>query len=379
MAATPYVAEEEEGEDTLFQFRSPDMEMEPPHFVSGICSATKGKRSKRSRHGLPPLPKSEITARQQYQDQDQDQEQYQEQDQEDEDEQEMAARCLMMLFADGSDRHSHSLTTTSSSESLAPSTLPPIRRRVKKPKRYDVADADSPYGLEWEDGFKQEMMMRLYACKSCNKKFPSFQALGGHRASCQLKDLPRQLVHNQNDEGFKEAASLYRPSVETYKQSLYTEIKKVRMHECPVCHRNFTSGQALGGHKRTHSTPPATSTNTSTSLSNIEQQHLSAIRSTQELDLNMPAEDENDCIQVQHSSAVSVNLGGDFLDSTNWPPYDYKLISYKSSQPWWMESHQPGVVKEDEADSQFRSNTGFVRGRDLGCKRAGLPLITTVN
>lgn len=381
MAAIPYLAEEEEGEESLFQFRSPDMvDMEPPHFVSSICSATKGKRSKRSRHGLPPLPKSEITARQEDQEQDQDQDQ---EDQEEEDEKEMAARCLMMLLADGSDRHSHSLNTTSSSESLAPATLHPIRRRIKKPKRFDIGDAVSPYSLEWEDGLKPEMKMRLYACKSCNKKFHSFQALGGHRASCQLRDFksvfPKQPV--QNDEGFKEEASFYRPSsAETYSQSLGIEIKKERLHECPVCHRNFTSGQALGGHKRTHSSPPASSTNTSTSLSITEKQNLSAIRSSQALDLNMPAEDENDCIQMQHSSADSVNLGRNLLDSTSWPPYDYKFISYNSSQPWWMDSHQPGrVVREDEADSQFGSNTGFVRARDLGCKRAGLPLITPVN
>jgi len=374
MAATPYVAEEEEGEDSFFEFRSPVMDMEPPHFVSGICSATKGKRSKRSRHGLPPLPKSEVTAQQQEQEQEQDQE----------DEEEMAARCLMMLLADSSDGHLRSLTTSSSSESLTHSTIHPVKRRIKKPKMFDGADADSPYSLELDDGFKPEMMMRLYACKSCNKKFPSFQALGGHRASCQLRDFkpgfPRLLIQqNQNDEGFKEAASFYRPSVETYKQNLCPEIKKLRLHECPVCHRNFTSGQALGGHKRTHSSPPASSVNTSASLSITEQQHLSAVRSSQALDLNMPAEDEDDCIQMQHSSAVSVNLGGDLLDSTSWPTYDYKLVSYNSSQPWWMESHQPGVIREDEADSQMGSNTGFVRAQDLGCKRAGLPLITTVN
>lgn len=45
MAAMPYVAEV--GEDSIFQFQFPDMDMEPPpHLVSGICSATKGKRSR---------------------------------------------------------------------------------------------------------------------------------------------------------------------------------------------------------------------------------------------------------------------------------------------------------------------------------------------
>lgn len=395
MAAIPYVSEEE-GEDSLFQFRSPDMDMEPAHLVSGICSATKGKRSRRSRQSLSLIPKSEITARQQEQDQenqedqDQENENQEDQDQEDqedeEDEEEMAARCLLMLYSDGSDRQSQSLTTTSSSESLAPATLHPIRRRIKKPKRFDVGDADSPYSLEWDADFKQEMTTttRLYSCKSCNKKFSSFQALGGHRASCHYKSksiFPRLQI----DEGFKEEAahcSFYGPSVETYKQSLIcNEVKKVRLHECPVCHRNFTSGQALGGHKRTHSTPPATTIHTSTSLSTTEQQQLSPPRRTdQTLDLNMPAEDANDSIQMQHSSAVSVNLGGDLLDSTSWSPYDHKLKSYNSSQAWWMDSHQPGhVVREDEADSQLMSNSEFVRGRDLGCKRAGLPWITTVN
>lgn len=83
----------------------------------------------------------------------------------------------------------------------------------------------------------------------------------------------------------------------------------------------------------------------------------------------MPAEDANDCTQLQHSYVLSVNLGA---DSTSWPPYDHQLVAYNSSQPWWVESHQPGlVVREDEADSKLGSNSGLFRGPDQGCKRAG--------
>ncbi|KAK4358827.1 hypothetical protein RND71_021056 [Anisodus tanguticus] len=64
-----------------------------------------------------------------------------------------------------------------------------------------------------------------FECKTCNKRFPSFQALGGHRASHKrqrlLGDFP-------------------------------VEVKKNKMHKCSICGMEFSSGQALGGHMRRH-------------------------------------------------------------------------------------------------------------------------------
>ncbi|MQL87303.1 hypothetical protein Taro_019843 [Colocasia esculenta] len=70
---------------------------------------------------------------------------------------------------------------------------------------------------------------RLFRCKSCGRQFPSFQALGGHRASHKK---PRLGV---------EAPQVAVPD-------------KPRAHECPICGVEFAMGQALGGHMRRHRT-----------------------------------------------------------------------------------------------------------------------------
>ncbi|XP_055836019.1 zinc finger protein ZAT11-like [Solanum dulcamara] len=66
-----------------------------------------------------------------------------------------------------------------------------------------------------------------FECKTCNKRFPSFQALGGHRAS-----------HNK------------RPKL--LGEFLVQTNKKNKMHKCSICGVEFSLGQALGGHMRRH-------------------------------------------------------------------------------------------------------------------------------
>ncbi|XP_054817536.1 zinc finger protein ZAT11-like [Prosopis cineraria] len=63
-----------------------------------------------------------------------------------------------------------------------------------------------------------------FACKTCNRKFSSFQALGGHRASHKKPKLDSQ-------------ADLRKPNWE---------------HQCSICGQRFSLGQALGGHMRKH-------------------------------------------------------------------------------------------------------------------------------
>ncbi|CAI8602714.1 unnamed protein product [Vicia faba] len=69
-----------------------------------------------------------------------------------------------------------------------------------------------------------------FECKTCNRKFSSFQALGGHRTSHKKLKLEGDETHKGYD---------------------HTN-KQPKMHKCSICGQEFKSGQALGGHMRRH-------------------------------------------------------------------------------------------------------------------------------
>ncbi|RCV34852.1 hypothetical protein SETIT_7G191200v2 [Setaria italica] len=144
----------------------------------------------------------------------------------------------------------------------------------------------------------------VFECKACKKVFTSHQALGGHRAShkkvkgcfaakfeSKANEPTRLLVTGDpnNVTGKRATVDETNAGVSTdAKASVYTATtnadtnagtseaaaslsmaighnppvtmlttassckKNTKMHECSVCHRLFTSGQALGGHKRCH-------------------------------------------------------------------------------------------------------------------------------
>ncbi|XP_008657926.1 zinc finger protein ZAT8 [Zea mays] len=70
-----------------------------------------------------------------------------------------------------------------------------------------------------------------FECKTCSKRFPSFQALGGHRTS-HTRLQARTLVGDPAER--------------------YDDRPAARVHECAVCGLEFSMGQALGGHMRRH-------------------------------------------------------------------------------------------------------------------------------
>lgn len=132
-----------------------------------------------------------------------------------------------------------------------------------------------------------------YKCETCNKVFRSYQALGGHRASHKkikviAEEQQPQLEHKHNNDN--------------------NGAKKI--HECPVCFRVFASGQALGGHKRTHvigaaPAPTTTATVTATAIETATPARSFANFGDSLIDLNLPAPMDDVDVSQFEDSAVS--------------------------------------------------------------------------
>jgi hypothetical protein len=111
---------------------------------------------------------------------------------------------------------------------------------------------------------------RVFECKTCNRQFPSFQALGGHRASHKKPRLA---------EG--------------------AEPPKPKVHGCSICGLEFAVGQALGGHMRRHRAVAAAGEGLSLGLDlglglglgpkDVGQKKTTTAAAELVLDLNVPA------------------------------------------------------------------------------------------
>lgn len=112
---------------------------------------------------------------------------------------------------------------------------------------------------------KEVVEKGMFQCKACKKVFNSHQALGGHRASHKkvkgcfaskidgLNDEENiDIIEDSNNQEDQEASQLPPPPEPDSGRPTAATRKRAKMHECSVCRRVFSSGQALGGHKRCH-------------------------------------------------------------------------------------------------------------------------------
>ncbi|KAH1039602.1 hypothetical protein J1N35_041345 [Gossypium stocksii] len=152
--------------------------------------------------------------------------------------------------------------------------------------------------------------MNVHQCKTCNRCFPSFQALGGHRASHKKPKLhseenTKRLKFVKEDDDMNTTLSLQI----TNKAPALCNGTKSKVHECSICGAEFSSGQALGGHMRRHRTSTNATTTVGTSNS-AEREDQSSNRPTTvlQLDLNLPAPEDDRHNESNFPITQTINL-----------------------------------------------------------------------
>ncbi|XP_058732779.1 zinc finger protein ZAT4-like [Vicia villosa] len=216
----------------------------------------------------------------------------------------------------------------------------------------------------------------LFECKACKKVFNSHQALGGHRAShkkvkgCFAARLDQNLDETiaeddvmTHDEFFppKSISSLQYDQGTSSNSTLMpssSSKRKSKVHECSICHRSFSSGQALGGHKRCHwitSNAPDTST-----LARFQQfqDHMEQIpkfdNSSEpidlKLDLNLPAP-TNTQIYMQ-SWGASANPSASAIKDNN----NNNIIKEDNSSQCMIQQNQNNNQVDQNNDTHDENN-----------------------
>ncbi|XP_055819455.1 zinc finger protein ZAT1-like [Solanum dulcamara] len=131
-----------------------------------------------------------------------------------------------------------------------------------------------------------------YQCGICYKMFKTSQALGSHKT-----------IHKNKHKSYEEEEEAQKISSKR-KLKLVASVDQ-KLHECLFCGKFFQSGQALGGHKRSHLVIMSSSTTTgscsSTKLGDSLMEYSNSANLPNEfIDLNMPAPlEDNDFFQQE--------------------------------------------------------------------------------
>lgn len=243
----------------------------------------------------------------------------------------------------GRNSRSKSRTPESGLEAEA-DELPQRDRKVKMEAEVASPCGDTEDGGEDFDAGDQGTSTRSkYECATCKRQFKSHQALGGHRASHKkvkgcfartnvneggAREQSQESTEAEDEEMNLKSEEQLLPNElpETSHTSVEEDTKpcnylttakddneemlnrKAKAHECTICHRVFTSGQALGGHKRCHwgggsGTPEVTSASKPVQTG----QQSRPLKEGVQLDLNLPAPE---CLEEEMAQQKDLEAAG---------------------------------------------------------------------
>ncbi|XP_030550496.1 zinc finger protein ZAT5-like [Rhodamnia argentea] len=214
------------------------------------------------------------------------------------------------------------MSTLEEEEDMANCLILLAQGHSKLPQKQAMLDQDvgdlkfnSKRYMEASTGTGNKIGYYVYECKTCSRTFPSFQALGGHRAS-HKKPNKAAAEDNKHHQQFgtlssddEESAQFKGHNVASSALSLQLSSRNLlfgsnfsnkhpKVHECAICGAEFASGQALGGHMRRHRTPAGTNIGLPLNPMASESEESPARARNNavslDLDLNLPAPDEDD-------------------------------------------------------------------------------------
>ncbi|GMJ08046.1 zinc-finger protein 1 [Hibiscus trionum] len=140
-----------------------------------------------------------------------------------------------------------------------------------------------------------------YKCKVCNKGFPTYQALGGHKSSHPKLVVgadEQPTTTTPDEDNFSAAAgAVLATTTTTNSPPPMVNNQGGKTHTCSICYKTFSSGQALGGHKRCHyDAGTGSCINNSSGGDGVK----SSTQSQRDFDLNLPAGPEETSIDDVH-------------------------------------------------------------------------------
>ncbi|KAK1407340.1 hypothetical protein QVD17_38954 [Tagetes erecta] len=188
----------------------------------------------------------------------------------------------------------------------------------------------------------KDLNKKKFKCVTCNKSFLSHQALCGHKASHQkLKKEFDAKIQSENKIEHKpeldrdqtingcdsRTSNEHQESSSFNLDDSFLKRKTVvsKAHKCSICFKVFTSGQALGGHKRSHFISEAKLNQENNT--NVIKKPDEVVRKTRGfLDLNMLPEEE-----MNMSSSTTEYKSYYWEDSSEHHSHESKMLCLLST------------------------------------------------